>query len=1282
MKVLVILTLALILGLQSMHSNAKEMVDVPERQLTTEQQQKILNGCEPATAHQELNINNVRARIMNGGDMWWDLVGNPRYEVPKVTGDGTRRHSMFSGSLWIGGFDPGGNLRLAAMTYRQSGEDFWPGPLNEDANIDQERCDEWDQMWRVTREEIEAFREDPAEMTDAIENWPAHGKYEDEPDNLAPFVDVPESDPGVYRPDQGDYPEIQGDQSIWYVYNDRGNIHTESEAQAIGLEVHSEAFSFQTDDVINNATFYDHTIFNRSRDRLDSAYFGKWADPDVGNPFTDYVGSDPDRNLGFAYVGQEVDPGAQGYGRNPPAIGTIFFEGPEDEDGEEIGLENFIYYNNTFDINGNPEEAIHYYNYLNARWKDGSPMCDAGNGFRTCGQGDETSFMYPDDPRDGDGWSEVTADNPVGDRRHLQSAGPFTLEPGAVNDVTVGVVWARSGTGGNLGSLDLLYFSTDEAQTLYDNDFELIDGPRAPDLEITELSNKLVLDIQNTDDTEDYVERVAVGADDDTITYRFQGYKLYQVRDADVSQGDLDDADEARLIYEADKRDTIQEPIINRSFDAEVGDFVPELMAEPEATGFDYTIEVTRDRFADEDDRLQNFSPYHYMIVAYAVADEEADRRYIQGRFNVESTTGIPHDPKHRRGGFQVNSDYGDQPRVTKLSGIGNQGLATDLTEETIEEALSEENDYQADEPEYMENRAPFGIKVTNPLKLEPKDFEIRFDGDLVPNSNVLDSSATWEMDVIDEDGEVEETIESDTSIGAGKQQVLRDYGFSVRIDQVNAPGEAPDEFEDNGFIEASIEYEEIGEDWLTGFENQEVSGSPFFWIRSGSVGPTEANIDDEHVFEFHSAAGDSYLDPNSAYGNILNGIIGPFSLAAGGTIEDDEGTSFISHGPRPGDLISREGRTPLTNLHGVDIKFIDEKDRELWSRAPVVETGEDSEVTEGRQDKFGLRSHPSLNFDRSGDLCREPDEGAHEQVHNLGELCYEEDSEGYGWFPGYAINVETGERLNLMYGEATDITDQASRNMAWTPTNQAINPEAEGVGDPEFGVFGGKQFLYVLNSSHEDPRFGDYATTYDRGETPHSGLEDGNISSVFSAVTWVMNPRLTEGYDYLDWEDGYLPFEAKIRLRVNQRFQQDQDDNNPEYGFSFDELAPEEERGRDDDQFAEDQLEEVGIVPNPYYAASPYESNQLDNRARLINVPRQAEISIYSKDGTLVRKFNRDQMVDSEHTTHLDWNLRNHEGVPISGGVYIVHVEVEEYDKSTSFKWFAVTRPLDLDTF
>ena len=49
-----------------------------------------------------------------------------------------------------------------------------------------------------------------------------------------------------------------------------------------------------------------------------------------------------------------------------------------------------------------------------------------------------------------EGWTEKNSGNDPADRRFVQSAGPFTLEPGAVNRITTGVVWARATAGDNL----------------------------------------------------------------------------------------------------------------------------------------------------------------------------------------------------------------------------------------------------------------------------------------------------------------------------------------------------------------------------------------------------------------------------------------------------------------------------------------------------------------------------------------------------------------------------------------------------------------------------------------------------------------------------------------------------------------------------------------------------------------------------------------------------------------------------------------------------------------
>ena len=113
---------------------------------------RVAADCVPSQAKTDLNINNVRTTIMGGGDMWWNLT-DARYEIPK---DGNK-HSMFAGALWIAGIDAGEQLKAAAMTYRQTGNDFWTGPLDEFSEITPQVCDDYDQHFQITRQEVDEF---------------------------------------------------------------------------------------------------------------------------------------------------------------------------------------------------------------------------------------------------------------------------------------------------------------------------------------------------------------------------------------------------------------------------------------------------------------------------------------------------------------------------------------------------------------------------------------------------------------------------------------------------------------------------------------------------------------------------------------------------------------------------------------------------------------------------------------------------------------------------------------------------------------------------------------------------------------------------------------------------------------------------------------------------------------------------------------------------------------------------------------------------------------------
>jgi hypothetical protein len=259
-------------------------------------------------------------------------------------------------------------------------------------------------------------------------------------------------------------------------------------------------------------TFYNYQLINRSTFTLQDTYFGQWVDADLGYAQDDFVGCDVGRGLGYCYNGLPLDGSGQlnAYGSNPPAIGVDFFEGPYmDNDGqdnaknknndpsinglnfgdgiidnERWGMRRFVYHNNNSSVQGDPTTGSDYYNYLRGIWRDGTKMLYGGNGHISSGAyGPDCDFMFPGDsdptnwgtkgnpPNVSGNWTEETAGNVAFDRRFAQSAGPFTLQPGACNNITVGVVWARATSGGPFASVQLIRKADDKAQALFENCF-------------------------------------------------------------------------------------------------------------------------------------------------------------------------------------------------------------------------------------------------------------------------------------------------------------------------------------------------------------------------------------------------------------------------------------------------------------------------------------------------------------------------------------------------------------------------------------------------------------------------------------------------------------------------------------------------------------------------------------------------------------------------------------------------------------------------------------------
>ena len=432
-----------------------------------------------------LDINNVHATVHSNGNYFWDLMGSPMYFIPATSGKAT----IFSLNPWIAGFDSDDSLHLAAMRY--TNEEFLPGPIVDISDFnDTVTASQYNKIWKISREQIDEFKSewDLGNVTNGtyiipnvINTWP--GNHPTLTSQLAPYIDLNQN--GNYDPLNGDYPDIKGDQMLWWVYNDNTE-HLSSGGKPLGIEFRVSFYGFfyanppnDSIEAINNTTFLNFEIVNRSQITYDSTMLAVYTDFDIGNPNDDYIGCHVDLNSFYGYNGDNIDDPYNGlnYGGPippPPSQSVTLLNGPEadlndgidnnrngliDEPNESWGLTNFMSFSNSMGPMSDPQFDYDYYNYMQSIWLNNSHLVYGETGFIT-----DTSFVYAETnfafPYDSDPlgwgqgglamppWKEEDSFNAPGDRRGLGSCGPFTFNSDEVIsvDYALNFAWADTGT--------------------------------------------------------------------------------------------------------------------------------------------------------------------------------------------------------------------------------------------------------------------------------------------------------------------------------------------------------------------------------------------------------------------------------------------------------------------------------------------------------------------------------------------------------------------------------------------------------------------------------------------------------------------------------------------------------------------------------------------------------------------------------------------------------------------------------------------------------------------
>ena len=1600
--------------------------------------------CKRAQSTAELNINNVRAQINGYGNMWYD-GSVAQYHIPK----NGNTSPLYCAALWIGGTDVNDQLRIAALRFGQNGDDYWPGPLKIDntAAVDLEVCNRYDKHYVITKAQVMelishyqdgSLNSGGYKIPDVIQNWPAKGEGENVSNYLAPFFDA--DGDGEYHPESGDYPYydfdnelcprtikaknpgqnyvslptmetsagivrggilsdqvLKGDQTIWWVFNDMGNTHTETGGQPIGLEIRAQAFAFSTNDEINNMTFYSYEIINRSTYELRETYFSQWVDPDLGYAFDDYVGCDVKRGLGYCYNGDENDgPGAGSYSGVPPAVGIDFFQGPYmDADGkdnpkinipwilsngndqikallakykmkkvsgqdsvdaqgrviydtisitddadlfyatermcwvnpnntpgdevawcaingvnfgnnivddERFGMRRFVYYNNsgTDLISGEPSKANDYYNYLRGYWMNGQRMHYGGNAVSGGNVTDiECDFMFPgnSDPWhwgtkgevptiNPDDWTEANIGNPVSDRRFMQSAGPFTLKPGALNYITVGIPFAQATSAPAWNSVELLRQIDDVCQSLFENCFKVLDGPDAPTMTAQELSNEVILYLHyDNPESNNYGESYSeidpgivrsfyddnnnlVEYTDDERSFKFEGYQIYQLVDANASIADIGDPTKARLVAQCDIENyydsTNTRPIgtlVNYTTNSATGILSGQPMVEGANRGIQHVFRVTNDMFATGiNTKLVNNKEYYYVAVAYsqncfkeysqtdaAYLDGQKEP-YLAGRKNerggsIAPITVIPHNPAAEDGGKMAQSEFGMCPNIVRLEGYGNGGSVLRMQKASLEELMgkpgepakapgvfvsnvttSADKSYMTNpciivNPQYEENYGPINVRVIDPLKIKEGSFNVLFWNKKQQGNNIVNDSTAginkttqWcvvradggQIPITSTNGEVRyvDTVWSDFNISHYNEQLFLELGLAITlVNPEPAATSLNDEAYNNnarpyygGFatkgamLSNEMTFANENYQWLSGIPDND-NAMTSNWIRSGTQyaqdaflsfygGSTPYSLNEVHMDEDffkayipatstsqNSRSSSEGLDKNQEFESVIGGLWSPYALVS--TLPFHPGFNLSYYMPEDHILDSlnilsnkyRIQRHLMTNVYNKalnlndmsqlpSVRIVFTADTSKWTRCPVIEMCDDYTQSEGNARKFSARAHASV--DKLGRTCDSL--GIAPDANDPNNPAYIS-ANGMGWFPGYAINVVTGERLNIMFGEDSRYVQYNGRDMLWNPTYTMTD------GTQNY-VFGGRHFVYIMNAcnqpflnivantdamtSYRTPSYdaGRWAmkmlssvkrlmdtTFFDRGHWAlYKGVIDDendaamisvrdSLSLLYASVAWVNMPLVSPRYSFkypgrdeaMNEGSAFngIPCDVTINIDVRTPYDlcmspngtpvqradasaQAINKNMPAYQFRLnasDAVLENLATSTDARQsFKDSLLASINVVPNPYYSYSKYETtSQLETKVRIVNLPTGIEngvkqgcvIRIYTVDGTLVRTLGPTPV----NATTIDWDLHNHTGIPIAGGMYLIHVSVPGIGERV-IKWFGTMRPVDLNSF
>jgi hypothetical protein len=454
------------------------------------------------------------------------------------------------------------------------------------------------------------------------------------------------------------------------------------------------------------------------------------------------------------------------------------------------------------------------------------------------------------------------------------------------------------------------------------------------------------------------------------------------------------------------------------------------------------------------------------------------------------------------------------QFEITLLDGTGNMLQDLELTAETVDKILQ---DGSAETPTYERTKGPIIVEIADTANHATGHFRLWF-----RNFSEGQEYIDWVIYQHEyKGGEIIDSVHSTETILIDGVHYIEKWEFFVQVNNylpscgdfnINCPSRERTQT----MIAADMVFKE-NIPWLTGVHNLR-GWMPQYWI---------TDIRKLSLHEFYDASSDlnnphcyngfSRVNNDYRYSNLIGGIIAPAT-----TVRINDCGFMPVQTPNQFGINAANYQVIRFNEQAPyfhpSIDIVLTPDKSKWTRCPVIELNNDPALS--LQDpSFGDTPLPGLlrqskSTDKAGRQLGDAGYNAQEANPNGDQPV------GMGWFPGYAIDVESGRRLNMAFGENSLLINQNGGDMQWNPTSNMYNS----VGAP---LFGGQHAIYVFGGEF------DGMPNYDQGNFLYEKLSNktaDDFRAAYRNLSWVMQPMLAENYEL-------LATEVKIRVRWGKTF-------------------------------------------------------------------------------------------------------------------------------------------------